>query len=146
MMIIIFFVIHRLNEETLIAEEINIFVSDKFIVTFHKNQAPEIDKVQKLLEDQPKNWERGTVFLTYQTIDKIVDSYFPLVYTIEDHLNALEDELTYQNSLNAMQIVFEFRSDLLHLRRTILPMRDLLYRILSSYRFALKKIRTSLFR
>ncbi|WP_107925060.1 magnesium/cobalt transporter CorA [Lysinibacillus parviboronicapiens] len=134
-----FFVIHRLNEETLIAEEINIFVSDKFIVTFHKNQAPEIDKVQKLLEDQPKNWERGTVFLTYQTIDKIVDSYFPLVYTIEDHLNALEDELTYQNSLNAMQIVFEFRSDLLHLRRTILPMRDLLYRILSSYRFALKK-------
>lgn len=134
-----FFVIHRLNEETLIAEEINIFVSDKFIVTFHKNQAPEIDKVQKLLEDQPKNWERGTVFLAYQTIDKIVDSYFPLVYTIEDHLNALEDELTYQNSLNAMQIVFEFRSDLLHLRRTILPMRDLLYRILSSYRFALKK-------
>ncbi|QDQ00789.1 magnesium/cobalt transporter CorA [Lysinibacillus fusiformis] len=134
-----FFVIHRLNEETLIAEELNIFVSDKFIVTFHKNETPEIDKVQKLLEEQPKDWERGTVFLTYQTIDKIVDSYFPLVYKIEDHLNALEDELTYQNSVNAMQIVFEFRSDLLHLRRTILPMRDLLYRVLSSYRFALKK-------
>ncbi|MGE7092785.1 magnesium/cobalt transporter CorA [Lysinibacillus sp. NPDC048646] len=134
-----FFVIHRLNEETLIAEELNIFVSDKFIVTFHKNETPEIDKVQKLLEEQPKDWERGTVFLTYQTIDKIVDSYFPLVYKIEDHLNALEDELTYQSSVNAMQIVFEFRSDLLHLRRTILPMRDLLYRVLSSYRFALKK-------
>ncbi|EON71030.1 magnesium and cobalt transport protein CorA [Lysinibacillus sphaericus OT4b.31] len=134
-----FFVIHRLNEETLIAEELNIFVSDKFIVTYHKNETPEIDKVQKLLEEQPKNWERGTVFLTYQTIDKIVDSYFPLVYKIEDHLNTLEDELTYQSSVNAMQIVFEFRSDLLHLRRTILPMRDLLYRVLSSYRFALKK-------
>ncbi len=134
-----FFVIHKLNEETLIAEELNIFVSDHFIVTFHKNEAPEIDKVQKLLEEQPKYWERGTFFLTYQTIDKIVDSYFPLVYKIEDHLNALEDELTYQSNVNAMQIVFEFRSDLLHLRRTILPMRDLLYRILNSYRFALKK-------
>ncbi len=134
-----FFVIHKLNEETLIAEELNIFVSDHFIVTFHKNVAPEIDKVQKLLEEQPKYWERGTFFLTYQTIDKIVDSYFPLVYKIEDHLNALEDELTYQSNVNAMQIVFEFRSDLLHLRRTILPMRDLLYRILNSYRFALKK-------
>lgn len=134
-----FFVIHKLNEETLAAEELNIFVSDKFIVTFHKNKAPEIDKVQKLLESQPKNWERGTVFLTYQTIDKIVDGYFPLVYKIEDHLNTFEDELTYQSSANAMQIVFEFRSDLLHLRRTILPMRDLLYRVLSSYRFSLKK-------
>ena len=134
-----FFVIHKLNEETLEAEEVNIFVSDKFIVTFHKNEAPEIDKVQKLIEEQPKNWERGTVFLTYQTIDKIVDGYFPLVYKIEDHLNALEDALTYQSNVNAMQDVFEFRSDLLHLRRTILPMRDLLYRVLSSYRFSLKK-------
>ena len=134
-----FFVIHKFNEETLIAEELNIFLADHFIVTFHKNEIPEIDKVKKLLEEHPKYWERGTVFLTYQMIDQIVDSYFPLVFKIEDHLNALEDELTYQHNVNAMQKVFEFRSDLLHLRRTILPMRDLLYRILSSYRFALKK-------
>ncbi|MFJ7737997.1 magnesium/cobalt transporter CorA [Lysinibacillus sp. NPDC097287] len=134
-----FFVIHKLNEETLEAEEVNIFVSDKFIVTFHKNEASEINKVQKFLEGQPKNWERGTIYLTYQIIDKIVDGYFPLVYKIEDHLNTLEDALTYQSSVNTMQDVFEFRSDLLHLRRTILPMRDLLYRVLSSYRFSLKK-------
>ncbi|MFJ7953293.1 magnesium/cobalt transporter CorA [Lysinibacillus sp. NPDC096418] len=134
-----FFVIHKLNEDTLEAEEVNIFVSDKFIVTFHKNEASEIKKVQKFLESQPKYWERGTVYLTYQIIDKIVDSYFPLVYKIEDHLNVLEDALTYQSSVNAMQDVFDFRSDLLHLRRTILPMRDLLYRVLSSYRFSLKK-------
>lgn len=134
-----FFVVHKLNEKTLEAEEVNIFVSDKFIVTFHKNEASEITKVQKLLEGQPKNWERGAIYLTYQIIDKIVDGYFPLVYKIEDHLNALEDALTYQSSVNAMQDVFEFRSDLLHLRRTILPMRDLLYRVLNSYRFSLKK-------
>jgi len=134
-----FFVIHRLNELTLAAEEVNIFASNKYIVTFHKNPVPEIEKVQKMLESQPKNWERGTVYLTYQTIDKIVDSYFPLVYKIEDHLNALEGELTYQSNVNAMKIVFEFRSDLLDLRRTILPMRDLLYRVLNSYRFSLNK-------
>ncbi|WP_283776814.1 CorA family divalent cation transporter, partial [Bacillus cereus] len=89
---------------------------NKFIVTFHKNPVPEIDKVRKILASQPKNWERGTVYLTYQTIDKIVDSDFPLVYNIEDHLNALEGELTYQNNVNAMKIFFEFRSDLLDLR------------------------------
>lgn len=140
-----FFVIHKLNEKTLEAEELNIFVSDKFIVTFHKNEASEVNKVQKLLERQSKNWERGTIYLTYQIIDKIVDSYFPLVYKIEDHLNALEDALTYQSSVNAMQDVFEFRSDLLHLRRTILPMRDLLYRVLSSYRISLKKTERAYF-
>ncbi|MEG0259546.1 MAG: magnesium/cobalt transporter CorA [Lysinibacillus sp.] len=134
-----FFVIHKINELTLLAEEVNIFVSDKFLVTFHKNEVPEIEEVQKLLEKQPKNWDRGTVFLTYHTIDKIVDNYFPIVYKIEDYLNALEDELTYQSNVNTIQDVFEFRTDLLHLRRSILPMRDLLYRVLSSFRYPLKE-------
>ncbi|GLC90002.1 magnesium/cobalt transporter CorA [Lysinibacillus piscis] len=132
-----FFVLHRINESTLVSEEINIFLSHQFVVTFHKSNAPEIELVRKSLEAQSKNWERGTVYLTYQTIDKIVDSYFPLVYQIEDQLNTLEDELTYHNNVHAMKTVFEFRSDLLHLRRTILPMRDLLYRIMNSERFSL---------
>ncbi|OCS87964.1 magnesium/cobalt transporter CorA [Caryophanon tenue] len=134
-----FFVIHSINKETLFAEEINIFIHENFIVTFHKNALSEMGKVKKLIQSKPKSWDRGPIYVMYQMIDKIVDSYFPLVYKIEDYLNALEDALTYQNNLQSMKLVLEFRSDLLQLRRTILPMRDLLYRIITSYRFRLKK-------
>ncbi|MBS7344820.1 MAG: magnesium/cobalt transporter CorA [Caryophanon sp.] len=134
-----FFVIHTINRESLFSEEVNVFVGDRFIVTFHKNAVSEIARVKQLLESKPKSWDRGPIFITYQLIDKIVDSYFPLVYKIEDYLNELEDALTYQNSMRSMKLVLEFRGDLLQLRRTILPMRDLLYRIISSYRFRLKK-------
>lgn len=140
-----FFVVHSINPETLFAEELNIFVSDHFIVTFHKNPLKEIAKVKKQLKSKPKSWDRGPIFVAYQMIDKIVDSYFPLVYKIEDYLNELEDALTYQNSMRSMKLVLEFRSDLLQLRRTILPMRDLLYRIISSYRFQLKKTERAYF-
>lgn len=134
-----FFVTHRINKDTLDPEEINLFVSEKFIVTFHKEHVPEIEIVRHRLATKPKKWDTTSYFVLYQTIDKIVDSYFPLVYKIEDQLNRLEDEMTYHNSVKTMQFVFDFRSDLLHLRRIILPMRDLLYRILGSYRFPLKK-------
>lgn len=134
-----FFVIHTINKETLFSEEVNIFVSDNFIVTFHKNPVAQISRVKRLLASKPKSWDRGPIFITYQLIDKIVDSYFPLVHKIEDYLNELEDTLTSQNSMRSMKFVLEFRGDLLQLRRTILPMRDLLYRIISSYRFRLKK-------
>ena len=134
-----FFVIHTINSHSLFSEEVNIFVGEHFIVTFHKNAVQEIARVKRLLESKPKSWDRGPIFITYQLIDKIVDSYFPLVYKIEDYLNELEDALTYQNSMRSMKLVLEFRGDLLQLRRTILPMRDLLYRIISSYRFRLKK-------
>lgn len=132
-----FLVAHKINEETFEAEEINLFVSPNFVVTYHKSSVPEFDVVRKRLLNRPQIWERGSVFVMYLAIDKIVDSYFPMVYNIEDHLNEIEDQLNYQNSTKSMRYVFDLRSDLLHIRRTILPMRDLLYRILNSYRFNL---------
>ncbi|KOO48377.1 magnesium/cobalt transporter CorA [Viridibacillus arvi] len=134
-----FLVAHKLNEETFEAEEVNMFVSEKFVVTFHKSPVPEFDIVRSRINDQPQYWKSGAIFVTYQAIDKIVDSYFPMVYNIEDHLNTIEDELNYQSNTKSMRYVFDLRSDLLHIRRTILPMRDLLYRILNSERFTLIK-------
>jgi len=132
-----FLVAHKINQETFEAEEVNLFVSPNFVVTYHKSFVPEFDIVRKRLMNRPQTWDRGTLFVMYQAIDKIVDSYFPMVYNIEDHLNEIEDQLNYQNSTKSMRYVFDLRSDLLHIRRTILPMRDLLYRILNSYRFHL---------
>lgn len=127
-----FTVVHKLNPKELEAEEVNLFISPKFIVTYHKLAVPEFDIVRKRLLSHPNSWERGTIFVMYQTIDKIVDGFFPMIYNIEDHLNAIEDELDFKNSVALMNDVFDLRSDLLHIRRTVLPMRDLLYRILNS--------------
>jgi magnesium transporter len=77
------------------------------------------------------------VFKTYQIIDKLVDHYFPILYKIEDHLNEIEDQLSPSTVHLSMDYVFEVRSDLLRLRRTIFPMRELLYRMLHSERLGL---------
>ena len=65
----------------------------------------------------------------------IVDDYFAPVYYIEDHLNAIDDNLTGETAGSVLEEVFDIRADLSKLRRTIIPMRDLLYRILNSTRF-----------
>lgn len=140
-----FFVAHRVNENELDSEEINLFVAENFVVSFHKQPVPELTIVKARLFTPPKKWEHTSYFITYQIIDKIVDSYFPIAYQIEDQLNLLEDEMDYHKDLEIMQKVFDYRSDLLHLRRIILPMRDLLYRILSSNRLPLKKLERAYF-
>ncbi|WP_019413455.1 magnesium/cobalt transporter CorA [Paenisporosarcina sp. TG20] len=133
-----FFVIHRMNEDTLEAEELNLFVGKNFVVTFHHTTVPELDVVRQKLQRDVSFWERGAVYAMYQILDKIVDAYFPLVYKIEDHLNEIEDKMTFDMKHFSMSSVFEMRSDLLWLRRTILPMRDLMYRVLNSSRFDLQ--------
>ncbi|MCM3317652.1 magnesium/cobalt transporter CorA [Rummeliibacillus stabekisii] len=132
-----FLVAHKINKETFEGEEVNLFVAPDFIVTYHHSPAPEFAIVRERIEEMPASWERGPLYIAYQVLDKIVDGYFPLVYDIEDHLNEIDDEIGFKSTTKSMKYVFDLRSDLLHIRRIVLPMRDLLYRVLNSYRFRL---------
>ena len=79
--------------------------------------------------------KKGPLHVAHTITDQIVDDYFAPVYYIEDHLNAIDDNLTGETAGAVLEEVFDIRTDLSKLRRTIIPMRDLLYRILNSTRF-----------
>jgi magnesium transporter len=62
-----------------------------------------------------------------------VDCYFPILHQLEDKLNEYEEKEA--RSKKIIEEVYEIRRDLIRLRKTIIPMRDLLYRIINSKRF-----------
>lgn len=132
-----FFVLHSICQEDLTAEELNLFLGENYIVTFHYHDIGELTKTREQWIQNSGKWERGHVFKAYQIIDNVVDHYFPILYKIEDHLNEIEDQLSPTTVHLSMDYVFEVRSDLLRLRRTIYPMRELLYRMLYSQRLNL---------
>lgn len=129
-----FFVTQALNEETLEKEEINFFLSEHFIVTFHQQPAHEIHEVWKRvsLSLNIEKWNPSQIF--YDVLDKMVDNYFPLVYQIEDKLNEIDENSKGRTMEVLLEDLFDTRHDLLSLRHTITPMRDLVYRIINSQR------------
>jgi magnesium transporter len=64
----------------------------------------------------------------------MVDNYFPLVYKIEDTLSELDENSKGRSMEILLEDLFDTRHDLLSLRHTITPMRDLVYRIINSQR------------
>ncbi|HEX7064833.1 MAG TPA: magnesium/cobalt transporter CorA [Bacillales bacterium] len=129
-----FFVLHALDQRTLSAMEIDLFVGQDFIVSFHFDALKEVDDVWRNELNEEGSSERGPYNIAHLIMDNLVDSYFAPVYQIEDELNEIEKNTNGQPMRALMDQLFETRSDLLKLRHTILPMRDLLYRILSSQR------------
>lgn len=129
-----FLVLHAFSEEGLEPHEIDLFVSDQFVVSFHFSHNKAIERAWNKLGEKQRI-KRSTLDVTHMIIDQIVDDYFAPVYYIEDHLNAIDDNLTGDTAGAVLEEVFDIRSDLSKLRRTIVPMRDLLYRILNSTRF-----------
>src|SRR6478609_8905733 len=72
----------------------------------------------------------GPLFMLHTIIDELVDHYFPIMHQIEDKLNAFEENEA--RSRKVIDEVYDIRGDLIRLRKTIYPMRDLLYRIMNS--------------
>lgn len=130
-----FYVTHSVREEEreIVKEELNFFVGEHFIVSFHRTPANEVSQTWKRLLSQKniEKWDAYYVF--YQILDKIVDNYFPLIYKIEDELDKIEDNTNKKSMNELMNELFDTRYMLLNLRHTVNPMRDLLYRMLNSH-------------
>jgi magnesium transporter len=134
----IFLVLHAINQKTMISEEVDLFVSEKYIVTFHKNEVTELNYLWDRLQ-ATRGVKEGPFLIMHAIIDKLVDEYFPTVYVIEHELNSIEDNSENESIHKLMEQLFDVRSDLSRLRRSILPMRDLLYRIVQSERLSYLK-------
>ncbi|MFD0825757.1 magnesium/cobalt transporter CorA [Neobacillus sp. M.A.Huq-85] len=129
-----FFVTQSLNPQTITREEVDFFLSKHYIITFHHRPCSEIDEVWNRfsLGKAVKKWDPSHVL--YNVLDKMVDNYFPLVYQIEDTLNEIDENSKGRSMEALLEDLFDARHDLLSLRHTITPMRDLLYRIINSQR------------
>lgn len=129
-----FFVLHALNPHKLSAQEVDMFLGSRFLVTFHFGQQPELDEAWLRMQEQPSCREKGHLYAAYLVMDKLVDEYFPAVYELEDQLLGIEARSRKRSVQQMMDDIFEIRGRLLKLRRTIVPMRDLLYRVVNSER------------
>jgi len=129
-----FLVLHALRGEEPEVEEVNVFLGQHFIVTYHTMASEDVDSAREKLISLHGQTERGPLFAAYLVIDKLVDQYFPAVYKLEDQIADLDNRVEGTGGRRMMDDLFEIRSRLLKLRKTIVPMRELLYRILYSER------------
>ncbi len=126
-----FYVFHVLDQQTLDASEVDLFVSSNYVVTFHQTPITEIEDVWERITKMKR---KSPSLILYHVLDKIVDLYFPAAYRIEDQLNDLEDEMEERMNGDLIDQLFDMRKDLLKLRRSFQSMRELLYRMLNSER------------
>lgn len=131
-----FFVLHNLNPDSLLPEEVDLFVGTNFLVTLHLLPSREIDIVRERKLELETTLTQGPMYLFYLIMDKIVDAYFPSIEKIEDQIDQIE---IIKPGPTFIEDLYEIRSRLLALRHIVVPMRELLYRILNSERLVIPK-------
>ncbi|MEH7336402.1 magnesium/cobalt transporter CorA [Neobacillus drentensis] len=129
-----FFITHIVREEReeITKEELEFFVGENYIVTFHLKPSIEVSQVVNRITTLTNLDKFTNTHVFYEILDKIVDNYFPIIYKIEDKLDEIEDNTLNKPMNNLLKELFETRYMLLNLTHTVNPMRDLLYRMLNS--------------
>ncbi|KMY53460.1 metal transporter [Bacillus sp. FJAT-27231] len=128
-----FFLVHALDKKEFEGKEIGVFMNKEMIVTVHQRPVNELDEVWRSIAENER-LRQGPASILHRLIDRFVDEYFPLVYHVEDALNSIDEELDTNPRNNLIDRLFDIRHHMSKLRRTIIPMRDLLYRLLNSTR------------
>ncbi|WP_163144341.1 magnesium/cobalt transporter CorA [Bacillus sp. 22-7] len=129
-----FFVTHSLNHINEDKQEINFFIGSNYIVSYHHELSREMNDVWERLSLSKKISKWDPYLVMYHIIDKIVDNYFPIVYQLEDRLSLIEDNPNDETMEELLEKLFDIRHHLLQIRYTVIPMRDLIYRVINSHR------------
>ncbi len=71
--------------------------------------------------------DRGCDYLTYALIDATIDSYFPVLETLGEQIEGLEEEALTHATRGTISRIHDVKHDLLTLRRAIWPAREALH-------------------
>ncbi|HYN85372.1 MAG TPA: magnesium/cobalt transporter CorA [Pyrinomonadaceae bacterium] len=104
--------------------ELNIFLGPNYLVTVHSRPIRAIETARRLWGEWTDRADHGAGLLAYLLLDAIVDDYMPMLDILSDRMDDLEDDIFGDFRPESIQDIFRIKKQLLYLRRSITPMRD----------------------
>jgi magnesium transporter len=126
------------------AQELQVFLAADYLITVHREPIAALDAMRaRCASDNRTGNYRGDMLL-YQIVDQMVDAIFPLLDTIEDDIDELEDEILDKPNQASLHRVFDLKRQLVFLRKIVGPMRDAMD-VLADTRYEFIDPRTALY-
>lgn len=108
-------------------EQFSMFLGKNFVLSFQEHSGDCFDPIRERLRSKDSRFRRlGPDYLAYTLLDATVDSYFPIVECIGDHLEELEPSLLACPRQSDVTRLQRIKRDLFTIRRAAWPLREAL--------------------
>jgi magnesium transporter len=105
------------------------FLGRNFLITIHRDPMQPVDDVCNRLPSDARLLGNGPDFLLYSLVDQLVDAHFPLLDSVEESVDDLQDQIFRDAQPSHLDELLHFKRDINVLRRQSLPQRELLNQI-----------------
>jgi len=131
----LYFIVHGIrsgetNSSNFTTRELDGFLGDNFVVTFHVERFQSIKVVKQNIRSTTFACTRGASYILHQILDHIVDLYLPVIDDFDTSINDLEDDIfAMKHSENmVLEEIMALRRSVARLRRISARQMEVLYR------------------
>jgi magnesium transporter len=106
-------------------EQVSMLIGKDYVLTFQERPGDVLDPVRHRL--RVKNSRMRTLssdYLGYAILDTIIDAYYPVVESMGDRIEALEERVLAEASPEILRELTVIKTQLLTLRRAVTPQRE----------------------
>ena len=107
--------------------QLSVFIGENYLITLHKGELKPLVKLFRECqideESQQEYFSRGSAYLLYRLIDRLVDYCLPILSKIGDNIEATEDSVFSDRMRGTVKEISLLRRDIISFRRIIWPMR-----------------------
>ncbi|MBI4354598.1 MAG: magnesium/cobalt transporter CorA [Candidatus Omnitrophica bacterium] len=121
--------IHRSKEGRLRPLELDLCIGTNFLITVRTEPIRVVDEDRLRVEKKSPIIKRGADFLFYSLADSLIDSYYPILDEVETKVDELETRLLRNSTQTTLVNLFGIYNELMLLRRTLAPHREVLSRL-----------------
>ena len=123
--------------------EVHCYHTENYLVTVHHDPCPDLTRLGDRLQrgGVPK---LDQLMLLYRVVDTLVDGYFPVLASLDDDIDELEDAILERPTEQQLGQLFDMKRSLIAIRKVVSPQRDMLATILTG-RQALPGMMSELF-
>ena len=113
------------DPESVQLEQVAVVIGPHYVITFQELHGDVLDPVrERLRRGNGLIYQHGVDYLGYAVIDTIMDSFFPVLESIGDHLEKLEDAVILNPETKLLGELNQWKNRLGNLRRIIWPHRE----------------------
>jgi magnesium transporter len=109
--------------------EVDLVWNAQWVLTHRHGEMAAVSALHDELQRTPRALEKGPAFVVHGILDRMVDSYLPIVDAWDDEIDSIEADVIENPTRQVLQRIFVLKRALQRLRRVALHQREVLHRL-----------------
>jgi magnesium transporter len=115
------------ENQKILSEQVSMILAEHYVLTFQESIGDVFDPIrERIREPNSRLRKHGPDYLLYRLLDSIVDQYFVVLEKVGDQIELLQEQVSEDPDEKTLQQIHSMRREMINLRRTIWPVRDLI--------------------